>query len=188
MNAPIDIHTVTLHTPRLILRPWQETDLMDFYDYARVDGVGQMAGWLPHGSIEETKVILDSFIRHRKTFALEYQGKVIGSLGIETYREADFPELSALQARSIGYVLSKDYWGQGLMTEAVTAVIRYLFEEVRLDAIHIGHFTWNLRSRRVIEKCGFRPVRESIFETRFATREPEIEYLLYRTEWRENHA
>ena len=48
MNAPIDLRDVVLHTPRLTLRPWRPDDLDDFYAYAREDGVGQMAGWLPH--------------------------------------------------------------------------------------------------------------------------------------------
>lgn len=47
MNARIDITNVTLKTKRLTLRPWQEEDLQDLYDYARVEGVGQMAGWNP---------------------------------------------------------------------------------------------------------------------------------------------
>ena len=143
MNACIDITGITLQTERLILRPWRQEDLDDFYEYARVDGVGQMAGWLPHESKEITQMILDSFITHKKTFALELNGKVIGSLGIETYNEEKFPELKNLQGRSIGYVLSKDYWGQGLMPEAVKAVIAWLFEEVKLDFIVIGHFDWN---------------------------------------------
>lgn len=188
MNKSIDISSVILRTPRLTLRPWKETDLDDFFEYASVDGVGQMAGWLPHKTKEESRQILTSFIAHKKTFALEYQGKVIGSLGIETYREEDFPELAALQGRSIGYVLSKDYWGQGLMPEAVEAVLTYLFETEQLDFVHIGHFLWNTRSRRVIEKCGFHPVRESVYETRFGTQEPETEYLLFRIDWRKHHA
>ena len=67
MNKPIDISTVVLKTHRLTLRSWRQTDLEDFYEYARVDGVGQMAGWLPHQSIEESKKILASFITEKKT-------------------------------------------------------------------------------------------------------------------------
>lgn len=52
MNIPIDITQVTLKTDRLLLRPWRMSDLEDFYEYARVDGVGQMAGWAPHESID----------------------------------------------------------------------------------------------------------------------------------------
>ena len=87
MNAPIDITDVTIKTDRLLLRPWRESDLADFYAYARVDGVGQMAGWLPHENMEKSREILNHFIEGKKTFALEYQGKVIGSLGVEEYRE-----------------------------------------------------------------------------------------------------
>ena len=52
MDAPIDVTNIRIETPRLILRPWRMADLEDLYEYARVDGVGQMAGWQPHGSIE----------------------------------------------------------------------------------------------------------------------------------------
>ena len=50
MNTIIDISNTVLHTPRLTLRPWRQGDLDDFYEYASVDGVGQMAGWKPHES------------------------------------------------------------------------------------------------------------------------------------------
>ena len=179
MNKPIDITGVVLKTDRLTLRPWRESDLEDFFAYARVDGVGQMAGWLPHQNREESHRILGHFIEGKKTFALEYQGKVIGSLGIEEYREALYPELAALQGRSIGYVLSKDYWGQGLMPEAVKAVIGWLFDVADLDFILISHFDWNSQSRRVIEKCGLRYIKTSRLETRCNTVETALEYILY---------
>ena len=184
MNKQIDITGVVLTTDRLTLRPWRESDLHDFYEYASVDGVGQMAGWNPHRNLEESERILNSFIKHKKTFALEHQGKVIGSLGIEEYSEENYPELGALQGREIGYVLSKAYWGQGLMPEAVKAVIAYLFDEVGLDFIIVGHFDWNGQSRRVIEKCGFQYIKTNKFETRYKTVETSIEYIL----WREQYA
>ena len=159
MNKPIDISNVELKTDRLTLRPFRKSDLSDFFEYARVDGVGQVAGWLPHKNMDESRSILDMFIREKKTFALEYQGKVIGSLGIEFYTESDYPELDALQGREIGYVLSKDHWGQGIMPEAVHAVISYLFDVEHLDFLICGHFEHNVRSRRVIEKCGFHYIR-----------------------------
>lgn len=183
MNKPIDISAVTLKTPRLILRPWRESDLEDFYEYARVDGVGQMAGWLPHESIEFSRMILSHFIEGKKTFALELEGKVIGSLGVETYNEDNYPELQALQGRSIGYVLSKAYWGRGLMPEAVKAVIAYLFETVELDFILISHFVWNRQSARVIEKCGLQYVKTVSHETRYGTTETAREHILCRKDW-----
>lgn len=120
-----------------------------------------------------------------RTFALEYKGNVIGSLGIEEYSEENYPELDALQGREIGYVLSKSYWGQGLMPEAVKAVIDWLFHEVRLDFIIVGHFDRNAQSKRVVEKCGFQYIKTTKFETRYDTVENSIEYILYHPERRE---
>ncbi len=92
MNCNIDITGVVLKTERLVLREWRLSDLEDFYEYCSVDGVGQMAGWLPHKNREESLRILNHFIDGKHTFALEYQGKVIGSLGLEAYTEDEYPE------------------------------------------------------------------------------------------------
>ena len=188
MNKPIDITNVVLKTGRLTLRPFRESDLSDFFEYASVDGVGQMAGWLPHKNMGESRTILHMFIREKKTFALELGGKVIGSLGVEFYNEKDYPELNESVGREIGYVLSKDYWGQGLMPEAVNAVIRYLFEVENLDFLICGHFERNARSRRVIEKCGFCYSRTVPFTTEYGTRDLSMEYILFNPERRKTDA
>ncbi len=171
MNADIDISDVVLTTERLTLRPWRSDDLEDFYEYASVDGVGQMAGWAPHRNREETLEVLRRFIAGKKTFALEYEGKVIGSLGIEEYNENEFPEFAAERCRELGYVLSKAYWGRGLMPEAVKRVMEYLFDEVKLDVIFCGHFVHNLQSARVQEKCGFRHYGFIKYKTSMGTTE-----------------
>lgn len=179
MLAPVDVTTIRIETPRLVLRPWQETDLEDFYEYASVDGVGQMAGWQPHESKEKTRQILDMFIRKKKVLALELKdsGKVIGSLGLEEM-ETD-PVEGELLGREIGYVLSKDYWGQGLMPEAVKAVIDYGFQALGLDYLTCAHFKWNHQSQRVIDKCGFRYWGDAEFETRMGTKERTWNYIIY---------
>ena len=106
MNSAIDISNVVLKTERLIIRPWKLSDLNDFYDYCKVDGVGQWAGWYPHKNKEESLVILNSFINNKNTFCLEYEGKAIGSIGIEKYNEELYDEFSALRGRELGFVLS----------------------------------------------------------------------------------
>lgn len=180
MIAPVDVTNIRIDTERLILRAWKETDLADFYEYAKVDGVGQMCGWSPHQSMEESRGILQSFIRHKKTFALELKenGKVIGSIGLEE-RDADLGIPEALMGREIGYVLNKNYWGRGLMPEAVKAVIDYCFRELNFDWLTCGHFVWNGQSRRVVEKCGFHYVRDVVHQTRFGTEEATKLYILY---------
>ena len=171
MNANIDISSTVLRTERLVLRPWRMSDLEDFYAYASVDGVGQMAGWKPHESREESRVILENFIAGKKTFAIELEGRAVGSLGIERYDEERFPELGPLRCRMLGFVLAKEHWGKGLMPEAVREVLRYLFDELGMDAVLCGHFLSNARSARVQEKCGFRHYGYGVFETADGRRE-----------------
>ena len=180
MLAPVDVSNIRIETDRLLLRAWQERDLEDFYEYAKVDGVGQMAGWLPHKDIEESRTVLGFFIRDKKTFAivLKESGKVIGSLGLEERDgEPEVPEGSL--GREIGYALSKAYWGRGLVPEAVKAVIDYCFKELAFDWLTCGHFVWNHQSRRVVEKCGFAYFGESEYETRYDTVEISRNYILY---------
>ena len=64
------------------------------------------------------------------------------------------------------------------MTEAVKAVIDYLFNEQNLDFLTCGYYDFNTRSKRVQEKCGFRPYRKLIMDTRMGTKEPGVLNLL----------
>ena len=181
MNANFDITNVLIETERLFLREWNINDLDDFYEYASVKGVGENAGWLPHDSKEHSLAILKRFVEEKRTFAIvdKKTNKVIGSLGVEKYgMEEKLTEFFNYQGRELGYVLSKDYWGRGLMTEAVKAVIDYLFNQLDYDFILSGHFDFNARSRRVQEKCGFVPYRKLVFDTRMGTREPGVLMLL----------
>ncbi len=180
MNAPIDVTGIRIETPRLILRPWCEADAEDFFAYASVPGVGEMAGWQHHENIDKSRQILDMFIREKKVFALELKenGKVIGSLGIE---ELDAEGVTwETKGRELGYVLSKEYWGRGLMPEAVQAVIAYCFDVLHYDFLTCGHFVSNLQSRRVIEKSGFSFWMEVKHETRYGTLEDTLLYILKR--------
>ena len=180
MNAPVDVTNVRIETERLILRPWRESDLEDFYEYASVPGVGEKAGWNHHQSLDESRKILGFFIDGKKTFALELKenGKIIGSLGLEPRdKDAGLPE--KLMGREIGYVLSKDYWGRGLMPEAVKAVIDYCFNVLNYDYLTCGHFDHNDRSRRVVEKSGFILLKNVITSTVRGIDEPGKMYVLY---------
>ncbi|MBR3348928.1 MAG: GNAT family N-acetyltransferase, partial [Solobacterium sp.] len=106
-----------------------------------------------------------------------------GSLSIEKYNEEHFPEFQDVRAREIGYVLSKEYWGRGMMPEAVKEVIRWLFEEMDLDMIFCGHFLWNTQSARVMEKCGFVHYAYDRFETMLGTVEDDEVCILKKEDW-----
>ncbi len=185
MNAPIDLTGVCLETDRLVLRTWQPGDLGDLYEYAQVDGVGQMAGWKPHTSIEESRAILSRFIESRDTFALELKetGKVVGSLGIEPLSIPLPPAYDDMAGRELGYVLGKAQWGRGLMTEAVGRAIAFCFEEAGCRLLLCGHFVENPRSRRVIEKSGFRYLRTGSVTLSDGVPHEELFYLLEREDW-----
>ena len=181
MNANFKINGIVIETQRLILRPFKQSDLDDFYEYASVDGVGEMAGWKHHEGKDESQSILDLFINEDKTFAivLKENNKVIGSLGVEEYgMEEALSEFYEYQGREIGYVLSKDYWGKGLMPEAVKAAIDYLFNVQKLDFLTCGYYEFNSQSKKVQEKCGFNPYRKLMMETRLGTEEQGILNLL----------
>lgn len=169
MNYPIDISNVILETKRLILRPWKMEDLDDFYEYSCVPGVGEMAGWTHHKNKDESLSILTRFIEKKKNFAIVYNNKVIGSLGIEEYDYKLLPEYESKKGRELGFTLSKNYWGLGIMTEAVEIVIKYLFETIKLDFIVCSHSFENIRSHRVHEKCGFKHHKTFKYETNFNT-------------------
>ncbi len=158
MNADIDISDVTLMSERCMLRPWKMSDAEDLFAYASDPDVGPMAGWLPHKTILESQAIASMFIQEKKTFAIEYEGHVIGSIGIENYDEKLFPQYQDLQCRELGFVLSKQYWGRGIMPEAADRVLFYLFMEKKLDVVFCGYFDWNRQSARVQEKLGFHEI------------------------------
>ncbi len=181
MNAEFKINGKIIETKRLVLRAFRQSDLDDFYNYASVSGVGEMEGWKHHESKIITQEILNNFINDDKVFAitLKNSGKVIGSIGIEKYgMEDSLTEFTKFSGREIGYVLSKEYWGNGIMPEAVLGVINYLFNELNLDFLICGYYDFNNQSKRVQEKCGFKPYRKLIMETRMGTKEQGVLNLL----------
>lgn len=183
----VDISGCRIETERLLLRPFEEKDLDDFYEYAKVEGVGEAAGWQHHADKAESKQILDMFISEKHTFAivLKDSGRVVGSLGIESCGRACALQIfcEGKNVNELGYVLAKDMWGRGLMTEAVRAVIDFVFEKLNLDAVTCGHFVQNDRSRRVIEKCGFKYLTKSVYKTKLGTEEDCLYYAVLRNDW-----
>lgn len=181
MNAEFKLNGKIIETERLVLRPFKWDDLDDFFTYASVEGVGEMAGWRHHENKDKSKEILTRFIDEDKTFALclKENGRVVGSLGVELYGAEDkLTEFDGYKGREIGYVLARDQWGKGLMAEAVKAVINYLFDEKDLDFLTCGYYDFNNQSRRVQEKFGFKPYRKLNMETRMGTVEPGVLNLL----------
>ena len=166
MNAEINISNVILETDRLILRTWELKDLDDFFEYASVEGVGEKAGWEHHKSKDKSLEILKMFIEEKKVFAivLKENQKVIGSIGIEELSEELDKDLDNLVGRELGYVLNKDYWNKGIMKEAISKVVDYCFNTLKLNFLMASYFNHNIASKKVLENLNFKFYKDIIIE------------------------
>ncbi|MBQ7592168.1 MAG: GNAT family N-acetyltransferase [Clostridia bacterium] len=151
---------LTLETERLVLRPFREDDAEAmFRGWTSDPEVTEFLTWETHRSADETRGLLARWVSEyekpeRLNFAIEQKetGALIGGIDVVGY-------LGGVTGTPvIGYNLAKRYWGRGYMTEACRAVLDLLFlrgyRTVRIDAMEE-----NVRSIRVIEKCGGRYLR-----------------------------
>lgn len=145
-----------IETERLLLRPWKLTDKEDLYEYAQSDLVGPSAGWKPHVDINESVEIIKMFMNDEEVYAIELkeEKKIIGGFGI--HKRYPDPELKDLNQREIGYVLNPKYWGNGYVPEASKEAINYCFNVLKTDIVWCCHYDFNAKSKRVIEKSGFK--------------------------------
>ncbi len=82
-------------------------------------------------------------------FAITVDGKVIGSVGV--FRQGNIHRRTA----ELGYYIAEEYWGRGIMTEAVKQICEYVFDKSDIIRIYAEPFAYNIASCRVLEKAGF---------------------------------
>ena len=142
-----------IETERLVLREFVLEDAkMMFKNWAKDPQVTKYMTWQPHKNVEETKSIIQMWLNeyddpktHRFAITLKKTGEIIGSIDVVNYING-CPE--------IGYCSARKCWNKGYMTEAVTAFIKYLFDEGFKRIVIEAHVD-NIGSNRVIQKCGF---------------------------------
>lgn len=149
--------TKVFETDRLILRPFKFSDAEDmFKNYTNNENVCKYLTWRPHGKLENTVGYLQNFVlpRYEKeneliwAIELKETGEVIGNFDVNTWKEN-------LSRMTIGYVLSEDYWGQGIIPEAGNTIIPYLFS-LGAERIEAWHDVRNPKSGRVMQKIGMK--------------------------------
>lgn len=115
---------------------------MIFMSMQRFGVLVKWQGGFHISQLHNHKKILEKFIEGNKTFAIVYKNnnKVIGSIGIEELRNINEEQFKKIKGRELGFVLSKEYWGLGIMPEAVKKVIGYLFNDCNLDFITCSAF------------------------------------------------
>ena len=82
-------------------------------------------------------------------FAITADGRVAGSIGV--FRQENIHRRTA----ELGYYIGEEYWGKGIMTEAVKQICGYVFEKSDIIRIYAEPFAYNTASCRVLEKAGF---------------------------------
>ena len=148
--------TQTLETPRLILRRavLQDAEPM-FRNWANDQEVTKYLTWPPHKNIDVTRAILENWsAQYEKEdyyhwmIVLKETGEPIGSLLASI--------VGLAQSAHIGYCIGKKWWHQGIVTEALRAVMEYLFCTIGFHRIESRHDPNNPNSGAVMRKCGMK--------------------------------
>ena len=145
-----------IETKNLILRNYTMNDLEDYWEYVSQPNVGPRCGWEPYTSKEAAKERLEYECGRPLQFAIELKstGKVIGSIEVmEPKRDCTTTD----NAKELGCLLNENYWGKGVMTEALTSIVKYCFDDLRVEEVVAGYFEPNVGSGRVQEKAGLVP-------------------------------
>lgn len=149
--------STVLETARLRLRPFCAADAQQAFDNWMSDPlVTQYLTWAPHGDIAFTRRLLAAWEEEAKlddvfhwAIVLRGSGEVVGDISVVSLdRRAE--------SAQVGYCLCRRLWGRGIMTEALSAVIDYLFGVAALWRIGAVYVAQNAASARVLEKCGMR--------------------------------
>ena len=147
--------TKRLETRRLILRQMKVSDAEGmFNNWASDPEVTKFLTWPPHASLEVTKKTVESWVNrysdpafYNWAIELKDEGVVVGNISTVRMNES-------VESADIGYCMGKAWWGQGIMAEALKAVIDYLFAEVGLNRVAACHDKNNPNSGRVMDKAG----------------------------------
>lgn len=138
---------------RCTIRPWRLDDAQSLAKHANNRKV-----WLglrdlfPHPyTIRDAHEFLQRTISEQSAmkFCIEIEGAAVGGIGVHPGHDVH------RHTATLGYWLGEEFWGRGIMTEAVTAVIDFCFEKFPLRRISAEVFANNPASARVLEKAGF---------------------------------
>ena len=149
--------TRTIETKRLWLRAFCEDDALAAYqNWMHDDKVVTYLRWSKHEDIHVTKRILHEWIKqyeHKEYYqwaiVLKDTMEPMGSIGVVDQNER-------LAMVHLGYCIGSKWWHKGYTSEALSAVIKFLFEEVQVNRIESQHDPRNLHSGDVMKKCGMR--------------------------------
>lgn len=150
--------TREIETDRLVLRRFVREDANAVYKNWANDGeVAKFLTWQPHESVEVSRQVVDEWVKEYEDPSFYHWAIVLKENGNEpiggiTVVHADEKVLMA----HIGYCIGRNWWRKGIMTEALNAVIDYLFDNTGFCRIESMHDPNNPASGRVMQKCGMK--------------------------------
>ena len=150
--------TKVIETGRLVLRPFTLEDAPAMYEnWASDDDVTKFLTWPTHGSQEISKMVLEDWISHygEATFyqwAIVVKGEKDDPIGSISVVEMD----DMVGKVQIGYCIGKNWWRQGITSEALKGVMDFLFDQVGAQRVEAKHDANNPNSGRVMKKCGMK--------------------------------
>lgn len=149
-----------LETPRLTLKPLEPSDIPAIYDIAKEKKSIEDFQYVPH-SLDDVKAWLEPSL-HDPASLLWTIRKKEQPIGLfEVCLEAEYSDVETNVCR-VGYFLDYKEHNQGYTTEALGAVIDWLFQYTDIKRIEAGVTLHNIPSYRVLEKAGF--LREKVIE------------------------
>jgi [ribosomal protein S5]-alanine N-acetyltransferase len=139
---------------RIVLRPWSIRDAADLAQIADNKNIADnLRDGLPNPyTIDDARKWLNIILPENfppRFFAIITDNKIIGSIGIVTKTDIYRKNVE------IGYFLSEEYWGRGIMTSAIKAATSYAFSNFDIVRVYAEPFADNPGSRRALEKAGF---------------------------------
>ena len=147
-------HLPELTTERLTLRRMMVLDTDDMYEYACRPDVTKYLTWHPHPDREYTREYLE-YLGNRYSAGMFYDWAVIYEPDCKMIGTCGFTAFNCTSdSAEVGYVLNPEYWGKGIATEALTRVLQFAFEELKLNRVEARFMEDNERSRRVMEHVG----------------------------------
>lgn len=149
--------TQRLETPRLILRRFSVEDAGAMYEnWASDEDVTRYLTWPKHASVSVTQAVLREWVQsydrpdfYQWAIALKEDDRPIGSIAVGALD-------SRAEKAELGYCIGKRWWRQGYTSEALRAVLSFLFDEVGLGRIEARHDIRNPHSGQVMKTCGMR--------------------------------
>ncbi|MBR0536597.1 MAG: GNAT family N-acetyltransferase [Clostridia bacterium] len=150
--------TQRLETDRLVLRKFEITDAEAMYrNWASDEEVTKFLTWPTHKSVEVSRGVLADWLalyanndHYQWAITLkEYGDEPIGDIAVVQIRE----KTATVQ---IGYCLGRKWWRRGIMSEALGAVMDFLFDAVDARRIESRHDPRNPNSGKVMQKCGMK--------------------------------